>query len=439
MIGHACTLNQLRTLLKITLAGLAVLTVLLSTGMLPAAAKHRPGKHPASSHLRTERSANEKTLVKLQQEIAKYESELRDHEKREQRSQKNIRAFEQRTATLKATIARLTAEAAKLQSAKTQVDRSLHVTSSTLDTLKDAYARSSRQLYIHNSLAPLDANNLMIFPSASILDPASDPVRMSYYAEVIARAHAMNRTRLDSMKQSLAASSSELASTIETEHEQIGEHQSEAGTLEEKKAEEAKQLSQIQARKARLLKLLAERKASEKRLENIIANLVLREKASRNAPRRRGTANRQRSISKEFESEESLGPARGPHSLEWPSTGHHILEGYGEHRNAELNTVTTNLGIDISAAQGSAVRAAAEGEVALVSSLPSYGTIVVLRHASGLHTIYANLSSTSVHQGEHLRAGTTIGRSGLNEEGVPLIHFEVWRGKFKQNPVGWLK
>lgn len=430
---HAA-LNQLRTLLKITLVGLAILIAVLAASMIGHAAKRHPRMHPArmiahaSSHIHTERSANEQALLKLQQEIAKYESELRDHEKREQRSKKNIKVFEQRTASLKATIARLESLAAELQSSKTEVDRSLHVTSNTLDTLKDAYARSSRQLYMQNALTPLDANNMLISPSAS------DPIRMSYYAEVIARAHAMSRTRLDSMKQSLAESSHELASTIETEHQQIGEHRSEASTLEEKKAEEAKQLAQIQAHKAYLLKLLAERKASEKRLEGIIANLVVRENSARHAERRHGAA-----PSKKFESEASLGPARGPHSLEWPSAGHHILEGFGEHRNAEFNTVTMNLGIDISVAQGSPVRAAAEGEVALVSSLPSYGTIVVLRHSGGLHTVYANLSSASVHPGQHINAGATVGKSGINDESTALIHFEVWSGKSRQNPLGWLK
>jgi murein hydrolase activator len=401
--------------------------------MLGHPAKRHPRKHSVSSHLRAERSTNEQALHKLQQEIAKYESELRDHEKREQRSKKNIKIFAQRTASLKATIARLKEQAHELQSSKTEVDRTFNVTSNTLDTLKGAYARSSRQLYMQNTLLPLDANDMMIS------SPASDPIRMSYYAEVIARAHAMSRTRLDSMKQSLAESSHELASTIESEQEQIGEHQSEASTLEEKKAAEAKQLGQIQARKAYLLKLLANRKASEKRLEGIIANLVARENSAHHAARRRGAVGHGRSASKELAAEESLGPARGPHSLQWPSAGHHILEGFGEHRNAELNTVTMNLGIDISAAQGSPVRAAAEGEVALVSSLPSYGTIVVLRHSGGLHTVYANLSSASVHPGQYVHAGATVGRSGINDESTALIHFEVWSGKTRQNPLGWLK
>jgi murein DD-endopeptidase MepM/ murein hydrolase activator NlpD len=83
--------------------------------------------------------------------------------------------------------------------------------------------------------------------------------------------------------------------------------------------------------------------------------------------------------------------------------------------------------------------AAAEGDVSLVSSLPSYGTIVVLKHAGGLHTVYADLASSSVSTGMHVRAGQQLGRVGASEESGPVLHFEVWKGKAKQNPLGWLK
>jgi murein DD-endopeptidase MepM/ murein hydrolase activator NlpD len=175
---------------------------------------------------------------------------------------------------------------------------------------------------------------------------------------------------------------------------------------------------------------------SEKKLEVLIDNLVIKEeKARRAATHNRRNNNRE----PEPENEPSLGPAHGPHSLSWPSAGHRIVQGFGEHRNAELNTVTMNLGIDIAAAQGSAVNAAAEGEVDIVSSLPSYGTIVVLRHAGGLHTVYADLAGASIRKGAHVRSGQQIGTSGTNEENGAVLHFEVWKGKSKQNPLGWLR
>jgi murein DD-endopeptidase MepM/ murein hydrolase activator NlpD len=235
---------------------------------------------------------------------------------------------------------------------------------------------------------------------------------------------------------SLGASSETLASNIATEQQQIGAQQQAATTLEQKKAAEAKALTQIQINKARLRKLLAERRASEKRLENIIAELVTSENKAR-----RSSTNRHRKNTHEAETENdiSLGPAHGPHSLDWPSASHRIAQGFGEHMNAELGTVTMNLGIDIGAPEGSAVRAAAEGEVALVASLPSYGTVVVIRHSGGIHTVYADLADASVEKGTHIHSGQTIGKSGSSEMSGAVIHFEVWKGKSKQNPVGWLK
>jgi murein hydrolase activator len=412
-----------------------ILLVLIATVTTDSARRHprkkSSGRKTSSSGLQQKRASTEKALAKLQQEIAKYESELKEHEKKEKRSKENIRAFEKREASLKSAIARLEQEAEDLEGQKSEIDESITETSNLLESRKAAYAKSSRQLYMQGALAPMDTKD-PFFTSVS----ESDPIRMSYYAQVISRAHAMDKSRLDSLKQSLGASSETLGETIATEQAQIGTEQQATTTLEQKKAAEAKALAQIQTNKARLKKLLEERKASEKRLENIIANLVTRERSTR-----RTTKGRHRTPSHEEESESdaALGPAHGPHSLDWPSTSHRIMQGFGEHRNAELGTVTMNLGIDIASPEGSSVRAAAEGEVALVSSLPSYGTVVVIRHSGGIHTVYANLASSSVQAGTPIHAGQTIGKSGASEMSGAVLHFEVWKGKSRQNPVGWLK
>ncbi len=419
---------------KITL--LAFIAIMLVAVVMPDAARRHPrkksgGRKTVSSGLQQKRASTEKALAKLQQEIAKYESELRDHEKKEKHSKETIRAFEKREASLKAAIARLEQEADALEGQKSEIDASLVQTSNLLESRKDAYAKSSRQIYMQGILTPVNLNDPFFSAGTE-----SDPIRMSYYTQAISRAHAMDKSRLDSLKRSLGASSETLASSIATEQQQIGAQQQAATTLEQQKAAEAKALVQIQINKARLTKLLAERKASEKRLENIIAGLV----TSENKPRRSSTNRHRRNThEEETENDLSLGPAHGPHSLNWPSTSHHIAQGFGEHRNEELGTVTMNLGIDIAAPEGSAVRAAAEGEVALIASLPSYGTVVVIRHSGGIHTVYADLAGASVEKGTHIHAGQTIGKSGSSEMSGAVIHFEVWKGKSKQNPVGWLK
>ncbi|MDP4200414.1 MAG: peptidoglycan DD-metalloendopeptidase family protein [Bacteroidota bacterium] len=419
---------------KITLAALG--GVLLAFGLMirPTEGRRRPShKHVPKANSRSSHRAAQanKELSRINAEIAKYEKELRDHEAQEAKSKKHLKAFDARSRQLQQTIARLKAEAEELASEKSEVDTELTHTASKLDRMRSEYARGVRYLYESGVLRQHDESHYLLNP-----DRADSSIRMRYYAQAIGRAHRATGTQLDSMKAALGLSSHELAGSIAAEQQAIGQRASEAQTIEQHKAEEAKQLAQIQARKERLKQLLAERRASAKKLEGIIAGLVSREER---ATRERATRKNRRSRSPAPEEEIVAGPAHGPHSLNWPTSSHHIVQGFGEHRNAELNTVTMNLGIDISATRGSSVLAAAEGVISIVSSLPSYGTIVVVKHTGGLHTVYADLAAANVHAGERVHAGQSIGRSGSNEENGPVLHFEVWKGRAKQNPLGWLR
>ena len=102
-----------------------------------------------------------------------------------------------------------------------------------------------------------------------------------------------------------------------------------------------------------------------------------------------------------------------------------------------LRTITQNTGIDISIKSGSIVKSVADGEVAMIHWLPSYGNLVILRHAGGFHTVYAHLSDISVTDGQKLSKGAMIGKSGDSVAGS-ILHFEVWKERDKQNPESWL-
>ncbi|MEM1315659.1 MAG: M23 family metallopeptidase, partial [Pseudomonadota bacterium] len=98
-----------------------------------------------------------------------------------------------------------------------------------------------------------------------------------------------------------------------------------------------------------------------------------------------------------------------------------------------------NDGVDFAAEVGEEVRAAAAGEVALVStSLGEWGTIVLLRHPDGLMTVYGRLGRASVEKGQQLAAGQVLGVVGEPSGSRPLMHFEVRRGAFSENPEDFL-
>jgi murein DD-endopeptidase MepM/ murein hydrolase activator NlpD len=86
-------------------------------------------------------------------------------------------------------------------------------------------------------------------------------------------------------------------------------------------------------------------------------------------------------------------------------------------------------GIDIAASIGTPVVAAGGGQV-IISRAGSwnggYGNYVVIKHNSGIQTLYAHLNSISVSQGQWVSQGQGIGTMGNSGRSTgPHLHFEV--------------
>lgn len=95
-----------------------------------------------------------------------------------------------------------------------------------------------------------------------------------------------------------------------------------------------------------------------------------------------------------------------------------------------LEEWVTHNGIDIKADKTSVVTAAADGEVYAIKSDPRYGITVIVNHANGYQTVYANLLTAEyVVEGEKITEGQTIGTIG-NSANFEIaddyhLHFEV--------------
>lgn len=95
-----------------------------------------------------------------------------------------------------------------------------------------------------------------------------------------------------------------------------------------------------------------------------------------------------------------------------------------------------NNGIDISAAAGSAVKAATSGKVAAITTDADNVKIVVLRHDNNLMTVYYNVDAVAVSKGASVKRGQTIAKvpSGDN-----FVHFEVRKGFDSVDPMPYLQ
>jgi murein DD-endopeptidase MepM/ murein hydrolase activator NlpD len=113
-----------------------------------------------------------------------------------------------------------------------------------------------------------------------------------------------------------------------------------------------------------------------------------------------------------------------------------ILLGYGWKQRSD-GQVALHSGIDFSAAIGTPVIASADGTVAFAGVQAAYGNLIVINHAQGYQTRYAQLEKISVKVGQTVKKGTSIGfvgNSGTPSSEPPHLHFEV-RSNSK---LGWV-
>lgn len=96
-----------------------------------------------------------------------------------------------------------------------------------------------------------------------------------------------------------------------------------------------------------------------------------------------------------------------------------------------------NEGIDIAAAPGTAVKAAADGTVAAITKDTSQKQIIIVRHANNLLTVYANVDGVSVKKGAKVSRGQTMAKVGAGNPAA--LHFEVRKGVDSMDPQPYLQ
>lgn len=97
-------------------------------------------------------------------------------------------------------------------------------------------------------------------------------------------------------------------------------------------------------------------------------------------------------------------------------------------------------GIDLRAKRGTPVYSVQEGKVIYAGKrISGYGNMVIIRHPSGLSTVYAHNSKLLVKPGERVKRAHLIAMSGnTGSSRGPHLHFEVRDGIKPIDPVALL-
>lgn len=116
--------------------------------------------------------------------------------------------------------------------------------------------------------------------------------------------------------------------------------------------------------------------------------------------------------------------------------GQHVTSAFGWRKDPISGETRFHKGVDVRAAYGQSVPAAADGKVVQAGEQGSYGLTVVIEHGSGIRTRYAHLSEVAVRAGDTIARGQDIGRVGRSGRSTgPHLHFEVLADGQPVDPV----
>ena len=102
--------------------------------------------------------------------------------------------------------------------------------------------------------------------------------------------------------------------------------------------------------------------------------------------------------------------------------------------NGEMKSFHT--GLDLKAAEGTPIRAAAPGVVLMAKNLFMTGNTVILDHGYGVLTLYAHMTRIKVKKGQGVKKGALLGLSGMTGRvSGPHLHWMAIVHRMKVNPL----
>lgn len=137
---------------------------------------------------------------------------------------------------------------------------------------------------------------------------------------------------------------------------------------------------------------------------------------------------------------ESLPPEPGaPGQLLWPVSGP-ITSPFGMRMHPVYGRPILHAGMDIAAAQGTTIAAAADGRVIVAGTQGDCGKMVAIDHHGGLSTIYCHMSQIFVGVGQDVQRGQAIGAVGMTGDATgPHVHFQVMQDGHPVDPMSFLR
>ncbi|NTW57222.1 MAG: peptidoglycan DD-metalloendopeptidase family protein [Chlorobiaceae bacterium] len=467
-----------------------LLALLPVFAVLPSTAQCAPASGSEISRIMKERSEVEKTLHGLKEQLREYQNKLGQTSRQESRSLKALENIRKQILVLEKMIAENQNYLARLDADISRLRKEYEGNRTRYGQVSDEFRKTAVSVYKYGGSRDLEH----VFASASLHDALVRAQYMGCFSGAVHR-NVDNlqdaAVKLQNSRAALEESYRQKAVAVKEQQNQLktyaASRKEKEGVLEQLKKNKQEYASQINAAKLKRSQLqsriesliMAEQRAIE--MERIRRRKMLEAKrlaALKKAPpsppavkERPVAKTRPPSPSQETPATGEAPPAKPappesrPNesvtmvpdqgmidlervsanfdkaygSLPWPVQHGIVTRKFGTLADKELSIVTTSNGIDISVPASTPVRAVSGGKVVQIAFLPTFGNIVIVRHPNSYLTVYANLGQLNVVRDELIKSQQLVGLSGRNPDGGSVVHFEIWKGRAKQNPENWLR
>ncbi|MDX6181020.1 peptidoglycan DD-metalloendopeptidase family protein [Flavobacterium sp. Fl-77] len=390
---------------------------------------------------------------KLEQRKAQIIQEIRDNEKmlqsvkKKEKSAVNVFLIQANKIKLKEKLINTTAKQERLLSNDMYINQlKVNKLKRELTVLKEDYSKMILKSYKSRSE---QSRAMFILSSESFLQA----YKRAQYLKQYTAFRKNQGLEIQSKTAQLVDFNAKLDGQRKVKKKIIAENQKERVALEIEKKEQQKLVNAIKKDKN---KIAADIRAKQKESKNIDRQIdrLIREaiaEANRKAALEKAKANPGTAPSKAAVSSSRI--ALTPEDkvlaadfkanrgrLPWPVEKGFVSLGYGDQPHPLYPSVTVhNSGVEITTEQGASARAVFEGVVAKVMILSPVNKAVMIQHGD-YFTVYQNLSSVSVSQGDKVNIKQSIGKVRTSgDTGKTVIKFLILQNTSNNNPEGWLQ
>ncbi|KAA6310042.1 Murein hydrolase activator EnvC, partial [termite gut metagenome] len=304
-----------------------------------------------------------------------------------------------------------------------------------LATKKKNYEASVQYLYKNKTI---EEKLMFIF--------ATEDLRQTYrrlrYVREYATYQRLQGEDILRKQEQIKRKASELAEVKNVQNTLLSKSEQEKEKLEQQEQQKRRLINNLQSKQKSLQNEIDKKKREATQLNARIDKIVIEEmeRVRKRADKSSNSSKGQKAMDKaDLTASQDFASRRG--RLPMPITGTSIIVSpYGQYNVQGLKSVKLdNKGVDIQGQPGANARAVFDGKIVAMFQLNGLFNILI-RHGNYI-SVYCNLSSTSVRQGEDVKAEQLIGKvfSDPTNNKRTLLHFQLRVEKEKLNPEEWLR